>query len=102
MISGVWIYYLWIYNENFAFWDPYFKVTNFISVSVSKTSIEWIAIWRKQCLYILENNKPTSSIFLQDQRLTTTGLTSRQEILNSCGALRITDGKQILVKRNVT
>jgi hypothetical protein len=46
--------YLGINNEDFSFWDSNLKVAEFIGISVSKTSIEWIAIRRKQCPDILK------------------------------------------------
>ena len=42
-----------INNEDFSYRDSNLKVADFISIPISKTSIEWIAIRRKKCLYAL-------------------------------------------------
>ena len=49
--------YLGINNEDFSFWDSNLNIAELISISVSKTSIEWIAIRRKQSLDILEKRR---------------------------------------------
>lgn len=47
--------YLGINDEDFSLRNSNLNVAKFISVSIPKTSIEWVAIRRKQCLDILEN-----------------------------------------------
>lgn len=46
--------YLWVNNEDLALRYANLKVADFISVSIAKTGIEWVAIRRKHCFYILE------------------------------------------------
>lgn len=41
-------------SENFPFWNSDFQITDLISDSISKTSIEWVVVRRKQCPNILQ------------------------------------------------
>lgn len=52
--------YLGINNKDLSSWDSNLKIADFISVSVPKTSIEWVAIRRKQCLDILDLKRITN------------------------------------------
>lgn len=49
--------YLRIDDEYFPFRDSNLAVSELIGVSISKPSIEWVVIRRKQCSNILSNTK---------------------------------------------
>lgn len=53
LLDRFWDIYLRINDEDFPFRNADFQIAQLISVSVSKTSIEWISIRRKQSFDIL-------------------------------------------------